>query len=235
MRKKSSCDCAEDLEGVILADADRRVGREPLVLALAGLEHVEPADHRNQRGVLDDVHEQAYERREQPPERLRQDHVGVAADPSEAERGRGVALLARDRLHGAACRLRDLRAPPERERDRARVERRELERRRNLREQEERREDRHQDRQAAEDLDVEPDQRRGAGGSGSSAACRGRRRSACSRRRRSRRREACSAAPRAGCSGRPAPSSRAFSAASGSARWRSSRRIPHERLHTSVR
>ena len=61
----------------------------------------------------------------------------MAADPAEAERGRGLALLARDRLHRAARRLGHLRAAPERERDRGRGERRELELRRDRRQREE--------------------------------------------------------------------------------------------------
>ena len=78
------------------------------------------------RRVLDDVHEQAHERRQQPPERLRHDHEHVPADPAEAERGRRLVLLARDRLHRAARRLGDLRASPEDEPDRGGGERVEL-------------------------------------------------------------------------------------------------------------
>src|SRR5262249_11699441 len=77
----------------------------------------------------------------------------------EAERGCGFALLARDRLDGAARRLRNLRAPPEDQCDRRGVERREGELRRHRRESEVRGEDRHEDRQAAEDLDVQPEER----------------------------------------------------------------------------
>ena len=52
----------------------------------------------------------------------------VAADPAEAERRRGLVLLARDRLDGAARRLGDLGAAPEDERDRRGGQRSELER-----------------------------------------------------------------------------------------------------------
>ena len=52
-------------------------------------------------------------------ERLREDHERVPADPAEAERRGRLVLLARDRLHRAARRLGDLRAPPQRQADRA--------------------------------------------------------------------------------------------------------------------
>src|SRR5262245_23647804 len=56
-REEEQRDGGEDLEGVDLADADRRVGGEAFVLALACFEDVEPADHGGQRRVLDDVDE----------------------------------------------------------------------------------------------------------------------------------------------------------------------------------
>ena len=61
------------------------------------------------------------ERRQQPPQRLREDHERMAADPAEAERGGRLVLLARDRLHCAARRLGDLRAAPQRQPDRRRA------------------------------------------------------------------------------------------------------------------
>ena len=76
-----------------------------------------PIDLRERR-VLDDVDEQADEGRQQPSQRLRQDHEGVTAGPAEAERRRGLVLLARDRLDRAARGLGDLGAAPEDERDR---------------------------------------------------------------------------------------------------------------------
>ena len=86
--------------------------RQVLELAIRGLEHLRHADHGGDRRVLDDVHEQADHRRDEPPERLRDDHERVSADPAEAEGGRSLVLLPRDRLNGSARRLRNLRASP---------------------------------------------------------------------------------------------------------------------------
>src|SRR6185503_12585970 len=144
----------EDLECVDLADPGRGIERQPLGLRLSRLEQLDPADHGGKRRVLDDVDEQADERREQPPERLREDHRAVAAHPAEAERRRRLVLLPRDRLHGAAGRLGDLRAPPEDQRDRRGGERAELERGVDRGKAEIDHEDRHENRQTAEDLDV---------------------------------------------------------------------------------
>src|SRR5919197_2733554 len=83
----------------------------------------------------------------------------MPADPAETERGGGLVLLARDRLHRAARRLSDLRATPEDESDRRRGERIELQPHADGRQREVDDEDRHEDRQAAPDLDVQADQR----------------------------------------------------------------------------
>ena len=177
IRKKSTRHAREDLERVDLADPGRRVERQPLGLGLAGLQQLDPADHRRERRVLDDVDEQADERRQQAAERLREDHRPVAADPAEPERRGCLVLLARDRLDGAARRLGDLGAAPEDERDRGRGERAELELRRDRGEAEVDDEDRDEDRQAAEDLDVEADEGTRDAGTRSSAASRARCRS----------------------------------------------------------
>ncbi len=101
-----------------LAEADRRRRRQPLDRALARLQQLVRADHLRDGRVLDDVHEQAHERRQESAERLRHDHERVPADPAEAERGRRFVLLARNRLHGPPRRLGDLGAAPEDEPDR---------------------------------------------------------------------------------------------------------------------
>ena len=85
--------------------------------ALAGLKQLGAADHRRERRVLDDVDEQADERRQEAAQGLREDDEHVPADPAEAERRGRLVLLARDRPDGAARRLGDLGAAPE---DRAR-------------------------------------------------------------------------------------------------------------------
>src|SRR4051812_40743625 len=44
-------DRAEDLEGMVLADADRDIGGQALVLQLSGLEELDAADHGRERRV----------------------------------------------------------------------------------------------------------------------------------------------------------------------------------------
>ena len=173
---------------------------EPLVLALGRLEQLEPADHLRERRVLDDVHEQADERRQQPAKRLRQDHRRVAAHPAEAERRGALVLLARDRLDRAARRLGDLRAAPQDERDRRSRERVvELEPRRHRGQAEVDDEDGDEDRQAAEDLDVEPDQRLQRQEADRHQRPEDDPDQRCCRRPRSQRRAGSPAAPRRGC------------------------------------
>ena len=62
-----------------------RTGQTP-GLRLRGLEQLDPADDRGER--LDDVDEQADERRQEPAVRLWEDHGPLPADPAEAQ-GRG--------------------------------------------------------------------------------------------------------------------------------------------------
>ena len=92
------------------------------------------------------------------------DHEGVAADPAEAERRRGLVLLARDRLDRAARRLGHLCASPEGEPDRRRGQRLEPQVHADRRQREVDDEDRHQDREPAPDLDVGADERPAAAG-----------------------------------------------------------------------
>src|SRR2546422_10647730 len=83
----------------------------------------------------------------------------MAADPAEAERGRGLVLLARDRLDRPTGRFRDLSASPEDQAERRTGDRAEpvvdyrSGRKRVIDE-----ENRDEDRQASPDLDVETDQ-----------------------------------------------------------------------------
>src|SRR5215211_1957348 len=108
----------ENLEGVDLADPGRREEREALALRLRRLEQLDPADRGRERRVLDDVDDEADERREETPQRLRQDHRPVPADPAETECRRSLVLLTWDRLHRAPRRFGHLGASPEDERDR---------------------------------------------------------------------------------------------------------------------
>ena len=157
MQKKMTITRAVDLERMDLPDTGRRRRGQPFDLALRCLEELRRPDHLHDRGVLDDVDEQADERRQETTKRLRHDHEGVPADPAEAECGGGFVLLPRNGLDRTARRLGHLRAPPEDERDRARGECVEPETQADGREREEHDEDRHEDRKPSPDLDVEAD------------------------------------------------------------------------------
>ena len=212
-----------------------------LVLALGGLENLEAADHLRERRVLDDVHEQADERRQQTAERQRQDHEPMPAEPAEPERRRRLVLLDRDRLHRTARRLGHLGAPPQDERDRRRRQsgvdvRRRCDPHDRAREAEVDDEDGDEDRQPAEDLDVEAGSATGAAGTGSSAASRRRSRSARCRRPRSPKRGAFPADPRSGCSGQTGSAQSGIeSCLSGSASRDSSMRIQRPTATTQAR
>ena len=132
------------------------------VLELAGscLQKFVDTDHEGDRRVLDDVHDQADQRGQQPAESLGQDHERVATDPTEAEPRGGLMLFLRNRPHRPARCLGDLSAPPEREGDRrghVRVEPNVKWADRVVRKPVDE-EDRHENRKAAPDFDVEPDQ-----------------------------------------------------------------------------
>src|SRR5439155_18989021 len=127
-------------------------------LALRRTEQLDRSDQRRKRGVLDHVHEQADERRQQSPRRLREDDVRVPADPPEAERRGRFVLLARDRLDRSARRLGDLGAPPQRQADRRRDPLGEAKVQRQSRQREEDDEERDDEREASPNLDVEPDE-----------------------------------------------------------------------------
>src|SRR5215210_191574 len=96
---------AEDLDAVALEEPDRLRRLQALHLLLRGGEELGRPERVGERAVLDDVHDQAHERRDEPAERLRQDHEAMTADPAEAESRGGLVLLTRDGLNGAARRL----------------------------------------------------------------------------------------------------------------------------------
>ena len=160
--KKRTATPAKISNAWISPSADRRHRRDALVLALGRHEQLEAADHLRERRVLDDVHEQADERRQQAAERLRQDHEAGAGRPSRsrarpppraARTGstaprRGVASATwalPQRTSAIAAAVRAARELGVAGCDRRQAEVDE--------------EDGDEDRQAAEDLDVEPDQR----------------------------------------------------------------------------
>src|SRR5580704_3312464 len=81
-------------------DHKRLEGR--VVDDLAGARQLDEADHRGKRGVLHDLHHEAYGRWNGDPHRLRQDHVGVLLEAVEAEAVRRFPLRARHGLDAAA-------------------------------------------------------------------------------------------------------------------------------------
>jgi hypothetical protein len=88
----------------------------------------------------------------------------VAADPAEAQRGRGLVLLVRDRLDGFSRGLGDLRAAPQAQSHDRGVQRSQAQRLavklvRQRRQSEEHQEDRHDDRKPPPELDVASDRR----------------------------------------------------------------------------
>src|SRR5579872_2673614 len=81
-------------------DDERLEGR--VVDDLARARELDEADHRGERGVLDDLHHEADGRRDGELHRLRQHHVGVLLEAVEAKAIGGFPLGARHRLDAAA-------------------------------------------------------------------------------------------------------------------------------------
>ena len=148
----------EDLERVDLADPGRREERQPLDCDFPAWSSSSAADHRRQGRVLDDVHEQADERRQQPAEAPAAGSRTRGGRPSRSRAPRLPRAVPSGSTRPPARRLRHLGASPEGQRDRGRRERSELEGRPDRRQPEVDDEDGDQDRQAAEDLDVRTDQ-----------------------------------------------------------------------------
>src|SRR6478736_8768248 len=108
-------------------DEHRERLKDRVVDKLAGLGELDEADNRGQRGVLDDLHEEADGRRRGDAHRLRQDHQPHALDAGERQAFGGFPLRLGHRLDAATPDLAQVSRDIHRQRQARRGQRRDAE------------------------------------------------------------------------------------------------------------